>query len=485
MEVNIIILYISIISFTISLVFLLVQGAYNCAFLNSSSRKNIIERLLFEQFSYEVYSSINITLSYYFPLIQSSSSECLDEMRFTLNLDIYYDCRGIFTIDLDSQCRDKIIRNTTSCSNAIDPNSFSPNDPRIRYCIYFSNYTQPITILNGKTICKSETKINYEKLLSNSLPLYDLEGKPNSCDENEFINCGILDTMNNILCFPKYSGVKCPFYKFTSSEETIELESANSFNSKIIVSVIISENQPLNHEWDTIVRSLNEKLSEKNIYKRKTISPADFKLFDEEYDNTYEKQEGVEIKVEKIIEENNLLPKDYNQAQTLSIYTRNYIGFKNIKELKKFQKYFKQSNNRDNPLFRLSSSSHHNPIITIVFSGVFLILSILYGIFSFIQLIDQKNYFKIFFAIIILYFIGNLIIIIYHSVKCPLIHIEMDQRMKKVLDAYNKRTIMFQLFRYIGTFFNLASFVLAIIFNFKEEQQGGNPLSQQDNQHSE
>jgi hypothetical protein len=60
----------------------------------------------------------------------------------------------------------------------------------------------------------------------------------------------------------------------------------------------------------------------------------------------------------------------------------------------------------------------------------------------------------------------------------------MDQRMKKVLDAYNKRTIMFQLFRYIATLFNLSSFVLAIIFNFKYNQpepnqnqnQGGNPV---------
>ena len=56
----------------------------------------------------------------------------------------------------------------------------------------------------------------------------------------------------------------------------------------------------------------------------------------------------------------------------------------------------------------------------------------------------------------------------------------MDRRMQKVLDAYNIRTFMFQLFRYIATLFNLASFVLAIIFNCKNNQ-GHNPVPQQDN----
>lgn len=479
MEVNIIILYISVVSFIVSLVFLLIQGIYNCVFLYSSSTKIFIERLLFEQFSYEVYSSINNSVSTYFPTTNNIETKCSDnyeEMRINLNLDSFYDCRGIYSTDLYPECRNKIIRNTTICSS-----SDAINDPRTRYCTYFSNYTQKIAILDGKRICLPKRNINYEELLSNSLPLYDLEGKVNQCDEKNFKRCGILDTMNNILCFPKNDG--CPTYKFTGGS-SIGISSDNGFFHKLIVSVIVSENQPLNHEWDTIVRSINEKLNEKEINRRKTSNPADFKLFDEEYDHTYEKQANVFISASTVISENNVIPKDYVGSQQLSIYTRSYIGFKNVKELNKFKKHFKKGNDRDNPLFRLSSSSHHNPIITIVFSGVFLILSILYCIFSLIKLFDQKDYFKFFLAITTLFFIGNLIIIIYHSVKCPLVNIEMDQRMKKVLDAYNKRTIMFQLFRYIATLFNLSSFVLAIIFNFKYNQpepnqnqnQGGNPV---------
>ena len=475
MEMNTIILYISIFSFIISLVFLLIQGIYNCAFLYSSSRRNIIERLLFEQFSYEVYSSINTTLSYQYNTSTTSLSDPnnFEEMRFNLNLDSFYDCRGIFSPDLYSQCRDKIIRNTTSCfdSYSSDIITLHANDPKVRYCIYFSNFTQQIISLEETKIYRKKQYIDYETLLSNSLPLYDFEGKLNNCNVALFKSCGILDTMNNILCFPQSES--CPTYRLKKNNDgdSLELEYISDFNSKIIISAIVSENQPLNHEWDTLVRSINEKLNEKNIYRRKTISPADFKLFDEEYDNTYEKQVNAKISAGKIIDNNYVIPKDYDRNQKLSIYTRSYIGFKNVKELKKFKKHFKRSNNRDNPLFRLSSSSHHNPIITIVFSGVFLILSILYAIFSFIKFFDQKDYFKFFIAIITLFFIGNLIIIIYHSVKCPLIHIDMDRRMQKVLDAYNKRTILFQLFRYIATLFNLASFVLAIIFYFKVNQQ--------------
>ena len=476
MEVNIIILYISVVSFIFSLVLLLIQGIYNCVFLYSSSRINIIERLLFEQFSYEVYSSINTPLSYDFPTT-TEQSQCYypyKDISFNLNLDSFYDCRGISSSDLeDPQCRNKIITDTTICTD-----SDTTIDPREKYCTYFSNFTQKIAFLDGKRICLSYKKIYYEELLSYSLPLYDLEGKVNQCDESKSKRCGILDTMNNILCFPDI--YYCPTYEFQKSTN-LGIITNDSFFHKVIVSVIVSENQPLNHEWDIIVREEYEKLNEKKIYERKVIGPTDFKLFDEEYDNTYEKQGNISISVGPIINQNNVKDKGYDRNKNLSIYTRNYIGFKNVKELTKFKKYFKQNNYRDNPLYRLSSSYHHNPIITIVFSVVFLILSILYIIFSHIKLIDQIFYFKIFFVIIDLFFIGNLIIIIYHSIRCPLIHIEMDQRMQKVLDAYNKKTSMFQLFRYIATLFNLASFVLCVMFFYKDNQQGQNQNQNQGN----
>ena len=48
----------------------------------------------------------------------------------------------------------------------------------------------------------------------------------------------------------------------------------------------------------------------------------------------------------------------------------------------------------------------------------------------------------------------------------------MDRRMQKVLKAYNKRTILSQLFRVISLAFNILSLVLMLINKIKQARQG-------------
>ncbi len=60
--------------------------------------------------------------------------------------------------------------------------------------------------------------------------------------------------------------------------------------------------------------------------------------------------------------------------------------------------------------------------------------------------------------------IGELVIIIYHFKKYPSIHIDMDDKMKKILDLYNKRTIKCQVCRMISLVLNFISLVFAIIY---------------------
>ena len=466
MEFNII-FYLSISFFIVSNVLLLTQGIINFKFFKFNDRKIITERTLFEQFSYEVYSSINSPL-----LLEEIRNKDLDNnkcpssceaMEINLNLNTYFDCRGVFIKDLYSSCQDSIIKNYTSCNENPDiNNNYNSydylNDNRAKYCTYFSKYSSKKAMIKDKCFCgKKFDSLKYEQLLSNSVPNYDDEGNMNSC-QGGYYKCGILDTMENILCLKNYP---CPAHSITNSLTS----SISDPNKKVMASFIISENHPLNHEWDVIIRERNEKLSNKESDKRRYVSKADFKLFDEEIDNTYE----------KIVENiplgdifSDYSQYKYNNNQNLNIYARNFIGFKNVKELNKFKKHFNEDDYRDNPLYKLSSSGH-NPIITIVFSSVFLSLSIAFLIVYIkigkIKSDDIKRIMiYIFVGITSLFIIAALIIIGVHFEKYPRIYIDMDERMKKVLDAYNKRTFFSQLYRIISVCLNLISFVLAIIY---------------------
>ena len=63
--INFILFIIGVSFFFFSQIFLLVQGIINLEFYKNEDRKVIVERTLFEQFSEEVYESINTPLMSY------------------------------------------------------------------------------------------------------------------------------------------------------------------------------------------------------------------------------------------------------------------------------------------------------------------------------------------------------------------------------------------------------------------------------------
>ena len=463
-------LYISIIIFLISLVFLFIQGIINNKFYRTNDRKIIVERYLYEQFSEEIYSSINRYISYD---LTNKTDECQFGDGFYLNLDTYFDCRGIYNKDLNKFCQNEIINNNTEClpDKTIDINLNNINksfeyDERAIYCKYYSRYKMDIKELFNKKICIKKDANNlykYEDLLKNSI-----SSNEKFCPYG-FKKCGILDTKKNILCWD--SSKDCPRILNVPETEKNEVNNLtdyliNDINSDIIISIIISENQPLNHEFNTIVKNKYTKLSDEEKNKRKNISGEDYKLFDSEYDNTYkylENSEQMNFKVENF--SNNIEKYKYNLDQNLNVYTRNYIGFKNLEELHTFQLHFSADNPTDNPLYKLSYS-RHNPLITIIFSVVFFVISIAYLILKIINKLADDIYaylLKIYSAIDILFFIGGIIIVIYHFVIYPLISIDMDERMKVVLDKYNKRRMDFQKFRITSIIINSISIVFLFI----------------------
>ena len=457
-------LFFSIFSFVISLILILVQGIVNYHFFSFKNKKIIAERTLFEQFSYEVYSSISKPL----PNYSTSNDPCEEPKKaveINLNAKSYFDCRDLFSENLKPSCKNKIVNNYTNCDQDDSNQIFEFNKIGFRKdarenCPYFSKYSQKLRHLNNY-ICQSNyNHMTYEELLKLSID------NSNGFDcKNNFISNGKLDTMNNILCLPFTLDYN---YIYISNNEFI----ASKTDSTIGITMVISENQPLNHEWDIMIKETYENnLKEEDIYKSRNVSKADFYFFDSYYDNSYEEVLGGTVKLQDI--KASIIGYDstkYNDNQDLKLYKRNYIGFRNVEELKKFKKLFNENDHRDNPLYKLSSSGH-NPLIEIIISCAFLVIIFAYALI--LRLEKFKNIYKvlsfIFIGIMIIFFIVGLIIIAFHFAKYSLIHIEMDRRMKRVLHAYNKRTILSQIFRIISLAFNSISLILILIKKIKEK----------------
>ena len=484
---NFIFIILAVSLFFISQIFLLVQGIKNYKFFKFDDEKIIVEKTLFEQFSQEVYESINTPFSRY-----SFTTNCNinNQIRFPLYLNTFYDCRNIHSSELKKECQDGIIANYTDCTPGSSTYNYDYNinyedrinfDSRIKYCEYFSRFNQKISKLQDYYMCREGSSYKYEDLLYNSVKLDDLYGASSSCPTGRKI-CGILDTKNNWACLP--DSYNCPYNVLNFEEKQTKnsvkiddglyLSYSNNANQNIFTSFIISENQPMNHEWDIYVREKNEELDDEDINKRRKLTKKDFELVGDKEDMTYQKL-NVEISAEELLNSNrnNIQTTRLNLDQNLNIFARNYIGFKDHKELINFKKIFNEEDPMDNPLYKITSSGH-NPIITITFSSVFIIIDILFLVFEIIKFKSQNNnndslIIIIFIIVNSVFFFVELLIIAFHFIKYPKIHIDMDERMQKVLDLYNDRTFSTQVYRIISLVFSTVSLVMSNIkFSIKE-----------------
>jgi hypothetical protein len=302
-------------------------------------------------------------------------------------------------------------------------------------------------------------ELNYGNLLKHSININDIK----NYDKNDinFLNnickegykpCGILDTMNNILCMPKK--YNCPLNDIIVSRDknlTLidsgynEITLNNSFfiylNTKenierpIIITKFISFEKPWNHEYQNFINSVfsyekAEIFDDYDIYMK--IVP--FLNFSS-------------ITLDDILnweEENDYLKSLLNEAKPSKnyfLFHKNYIGFKNYEELLKFKKIFKEDNYKKGLQFEkyiphsLGAILNYFPLIGIIIieicefcvllkdgpSKVFsLILIILFGVFHLI-------YFIIYFTLYSL-----------HKIKMKRIQFTLDAQMQSILNSFYK-----------------------------------------------
>ena len=90
---------------------------------------------------------------------------------------------------------------------------------------------------------------------------------------------------------------------------------------------------------------------------------------------------------------------------------------------------------------------------------------------------ENNNYnsslIKAFLVINSLFIAAVLFIIVYHFLKYPKINIDMDDRMKAVLDLYNKRIMSLQKYRITSLAFSVVSLIFTPLKLSNNENQGG------------
>jgi hypothetical protein len=347
---------------------------------------DIKKSFFYEQFSYEIYSSINTNLI----LDLKIQDECEDNykpLNFFLKLNPSYTIK--YTVNIKK----------------------------------LFNYKFCVPIYEHLNKYNSD-ELNYGNLLKHSININDIKNYDkndinilNNICKKGYKPCGILDTMNNILCMPKK--YNCPLNDIIVSREknlTLidsgynEITLNNSFfiylNTKenierpIIITKFISFNKPWNHEYQNFINK---------EYNREEKA----KVFDD-YMKNVPFLNFSSITLDDILnweEENDYLKSLLNEAKPSKnyfLFHKNYIGFKNYEELLKFKKIFKEDNYKKGLQFEkyiphiFGAIFNFFPLIGIIMSeiaefcvlfgngpshDIFLVVIIVFGVLSLIYFI--------------------------------------------------------------------------------------------------
>ena len=481
--------FISIILLLVSYTLFLIQSYMNIIFVHSQSKDVIGEKLLYEQFSKEIYSNIKS-----FPFSRIYTQEDDENANIYLNvevkLDPYFDCQGVKKGLLNEICQDEIVNNFTCCKSECcirtDENMVCSNysfnlqqshydnnkilnynedelydDPRRRYCYYFNRYIGNTHTISNINLYKQNYDFNYEKIISseNSSIFFGKESK------SGYIDCGEIDTLKNHLYV---KDISCPINSITKNGNDFIFEGLPSNSLTIFIRNIISEIPPSIHEWK------NEYASTDYIYiKEKNITNKDINKFVSE-NSSYYKKTDVSFNIEELTDFNYEYEDKVNKNQKFYWYTSNYIGFESKEELEKFKEYFDENDVTNNNLYKIRNKlypSYASLIISVLLIVACLTYTIYLIIFLFKITSPEKQVIiikKIIVSVTAIVGIIYYIICIYGIYRS--INIKMDENYMEVLNLYNnRRKQIYFLSGIIIISFNLIYEILIYIFKYKEK----------------
>ena len=407
---------------------LIIQSFINLYFNSHHSPKNIKELLFYEQFSYEIYSSINTNL--------------ILDLKIQDECEVNYQPLNFF-LKLNPNYTFKYTVNITNLFN-------------IKFCV---------PIYEKLTNKYNYFELRYNNLLKHSININDIKNydknNPNYLNnicEVGYKPCGILDTMNNILCLPKK--YNCPLNDIIISKNKnltlidngyneitlnnsffIYLNTEENIEKPIIITNFISFDKPWNHEYQNIIgkykKGKEEIFDSYDIYMKivpflnfSNITLEDILKWEE--NNDYMKSVLNELNEKE-------KPNKY-----YFLFHKNYIGFKSYEEFLKFKKIFKEDDYKKSLQFG-KYIPFGGTIIANLFAFLFiLILNILGFIFFFNERSRDEHG-----NVIITTFINGVLSFIYFIIYISLYSIyktnlkkfqfTLDSQMQDILNLYNKR----------------------------------------------
>ena len=497
--ITIILEIISALFLFISYLFEILQSFDNYKFKEYKTKEDIVERILYEQFSYDIYENVN---TYLFTKINDpnivNNKDLDNDMKIDIKLDSYYDCQGIYDDELNEKiCQNKIINcytccraeccsrtndNTIFCKNYLfNSNNIPKNyhslyyndeeileDPRNRFCTYFNKYSHYIYLSNLTNIKLYQYKYNYKDILLNKITYLKISN--NKIDN--YYDCGIIDTINNHL----YSTDKnfCPINGIKMNNNIINVKDFNDkfyFDNnnyfennydRIITRYILSELPPVKYEWKNIINSkTKEKFSNINIKDIKIIL-NNLKIWNT--NNFYEQ-------IDSFFSINDL--KDYisfdnqkiNPKLKLNLYSNYYIGFENSQTFVNFTKIFDEYNYKNNSLYKFGEEIFPS-IESIIIGFILMILSLIYLIIFFLSLFKKFVYLRN--KILSVFFIIKQIIFILTFGEELGLYLWMTGKFEEILYSNNFNYFYNNYYKNILELYNKRrfqlSFLLSIIF---------------------
>ena len=403
------------------MILLIIQGFKNKEYNEFNSSKIINERFLYEQLSYEIYSSINSPLILDLK-IQDKCDENYQPLKFLLKLNPNYN-----------------FKSTVPISHLFNNN----------FCI-------PIY---------KQTELKYDNLLKHSINIDNINY--NKSDKNSLNNicetgykpCGILDTMNNILCLPK--AYNCPLNDMIISNNndsslldngyneinlnnslSIYLNTNENIERPIIITNFISFDKPWNHEYQHIIAYKDNKKNK----KREQVPFDDYDIFMRKV--SFNKFSFIPLNdILNWEKDNDYLKSVINlvrPSESYYLFNKNYIGFKDYEELEQFKKIFKEDNYKDNPLFKISKTLRPS-FATIIINIILIIVLIIFIIILIIIPSAAKYDDLIAWSIILEAFLGLVYFLTFISLfsidkkKFKIDQFIFDVQIENVFNSYYKR----------------------------------------------
>ena len=440
-------------------------------YYNYSKNKTILaEKLIYRQFSHDVYSNINNKIYYQLEAIPYSEEcpEGKEILQFPIKIDSYYDCENIKKNESNELnediCQNKISKSSICCQNdCCEKNIYLEqticreknykiieeeeyNDIRKNLCSYFNVYNGKFTKILKMTICAKRYFLNYENLLK----FYN----DNNCGDK---SCLYYDSKNHCICDNNLKENSILIF----GQAILNLNLTNC-----IVKNIFSEINPNFFEYETILEEsiLNNKIKITQNEKEKVNM---YKVINKKniYDAFFKDKKDLQINGNKyyinqttfllgsLMDDNeeyifkNYLENEYMKTKNIKWYTRNFIGFKDYDELTKFQEYFDEKDPMNNPLYKITYNIYPNweSIIILVLLILALIFAFIFQTYIFIKVNNIKDSWFIIvnsfrqLSLITLLIIYLSLFLFRYNFTLHKIDIDIEIYYKIVLEKYNER----------------------------------------------